>query len=167
MNCECPKKYRCHRFIKNHRNEYDVEINALIKESFENGKDWLTRHVGVPVKLCQLLSSGEYSFLRYDLPIRQAGIYFLLSLHRHAVREIIYIGESENILQRIGCHAGNIDFDYCGWFPVVGNSEQRRAVERMLIKKHGPRLNVRGRVRFERHHKKLDRLALHGEQRDQ
>lgn len=72
--------------------------------------------------------------------LRISGVYFLI-----ADDEIVYVGESENIIVRISQHIqsdkGKI-FDRWCWLQVP--AEERRKVERAYITRFNPRLNRAG-----------------------
>lgn len=67
-----------------------------------------------------------------------SGIYFLISGN-----EIIYVGQSRNILYRVGYHSRSIAFDAYSVLPCPpGNLTD---LERKMIKKFNPRLNINNR----------------------
>jgi hypothetical protein len=56
-------------------------------------------------------------------------------------REVVYVGRSENILARIGCHVGSeIKFDSLFWIPVTGLDQFR--LEQIYIAKLRPKHNT-------------------------
>ncbi len=64
--------------------------------------------------------------------LRKPGVYILFSAGK-----IIYIGESNNVLCRVGQHAGALNFDRVLYFAEVDKRE-RRAIESALTRRFDP-----------------------------
>lgn len=92
------------------------------------------------------------------VPLPKTGIYFLVSEN-----EIVYVGQSTNILDRIGVHLREkrIIFEKACWIEV--QKQYLNSVEQLLIKKFNPKFN-RAHKRNEKLEAKLEQsmMALRG-----
>ena len=75
------------------------------------------------------------------IALRQAGVYFLWK-----DRKVVYVGHSNNVLQRVMQHAEK-KRDFNAWSVQSCAPEDMLRIERELIEKHKPALNVNGVVR--------------------
>lgn len=89
----------------------------------------VSRNLGVP-----LLGRGELSNLAAPFSTG-CGVYFLFKGNR-----IVYVGQSRNVMQRVGVHADEKDFDRMAW--VETPREHLNLVESLYIHTLRPRLNA-------------------------
>jgi hypothetical protein len=75
------------------------------------------------------------------------GIYFLLKKISNVMYEIVYIGQSENILSRIGQHIVNKQFSNYSHIPILCSSSLND-IERFLIRVYSPRYNIQSHSTF-------------------
>jgi excinuclease UvrABC nuclease subunit len=69
--------------------------------------------------------------------IYSSCIYFLYN-----AKKIIYIGETKNLMSRIGTHSKTKVFDEVSYFICNGSDKQRKSIEASLIRKYKPCLNI-------------------------
>lgn len=76
------------------------------------------------------------------IPIKAViGIYFLLS-----GSEVIYIGQSINLIERIGNHLRNSNMSFDSYSFVEANESDLNELELKYIKKYRPRMNQAGLI---------------------
>lgn len=81
--------------------------------------------------------SNQKEILDRQIPVTLvSGVYFLIKDN-----EIIYVGESENIIYRIGQHLKAYDFDSYSYIKIDGNKDELRKNETAYIHDFKPSLN--------------------------
>jgi len=81
----------------------------------------------------------KYHIISSGIPsMKSSGVYFLIKDD-----EIIYVGQSRNIIYRIGVHSRKVEFDSFSYIEV--DEELLSIVEQSFIKRFNPRLNINHR----------------------
>lgn len=104
-------------------------------------------------KLEELLEERLIIARRIKVSTKQPVIYFLLWKD-----EIVYIGETTNLMQRLGNHCIRIKFDSYSFIKADSNILKRRSLEEKYIREFKPRHNIKGVVQSS--YKILDPMLL-------
>lgn len=114
----------------------------VVARSFANSAEVLAVKLKVSEKsfsVSRMVNIKEQEILAGSIPAPScAGIYFLIKESK-----IVYIGQSINLLSRIGNHAARIDFDKYTF--IKCEKENLNDVESTLIKRFNPKHNVQHR----------------------
>lgn len=77
-----------------------------------------------------------------DLNNLDEMIYSPVIYYLYDNKEIVYIGETTNLMYRIGQHSKTKIFDKVSYFVSVESNKQRKSIEASLIRKHKPKYNI-------------------------
>ena len=109
---------------------------------------------------CNLIFNGYFSYANRSLTTNKSGVYCVYGATNNAngtisIKRLIYIGESENVRQRLQNHEKLEEWEKClGYGEVLYfscaevNSIHRVRVEAALIYKHKPPVNVEYKYSF-------------------